>query len=302
MNIVGVGECMIELSQADAGLLRRSFAGDVFNTLYYIERTLREQGRSEHGCAFFSAVGDDPMSAEMRAFISGHGIDVSCLTTVAGRRPGLYMIHLDGAERRFSYWRDTSAAKQMMADREAARERLARADVLYFSGVTLAILPDADRAFFIELLKSMRDLGKVVAFDPNIRPTLWQDRETMRNAITKASAVSTIVLPSFDDERDAFGDQTPQATAARYISNGASMVIVKNGADAIWTLEHGGALNSYHTEIVDNAVDTTGAGDSFNGAFLANYLLSGDVGLSVRAGQRCAASVISVHGALVPSA
>jgi 2-dehydro-3-deoxygluconokinase len=301
MNIIGVGECMIELSQAQDGLLRKSFAGDVFNTLYYAQQALRKRADNQHQCSFFSAVGDDPMSAEMRAFIKGHGVDVSTLLTIQGRRSGLYMIHLDGAERSFSYWRDASAARSMMVDRAAATQALQQADVIYFSGITLGILSDVDRGFFIQFLIEARGAGKTVVFDPNIRPALWPDRDVMRNAIKDASAAASLVLPSFDDEHSAFGDETPEVTARRYANYGASIVIVKNGADEILTLTEAGRLETHPTEPVDDVVDTTGAGDSFNGAFLAEYLHSSDIGASINAGQKCAALVISVHGALVPN-
>ena len=70
-NLMGIGECMVELSPTGDGTLRQSFAGDVLNTLWYA----RAHAGAETGVQFLSAIGTDPVSGEMLAFIEGGGID-----------------------------------------------------------------------------------------------------------------------------------------------------------------------------------------------------------------------------------
>jgi len=274
-NLVGIGECMVELSQADGGLMRKSFAGDVFNSLWYARAALAE----DWSVGFLSAVGTDPTSDEMVSFIEAAGISCAPMRRLPARRPGLYMIHLDGAERSFSYWRDTSAARLLAEDPAHLDKVLGAADVIYLSGITLA-------------------RGCFVAFDPNIRPALWRSSDHLQATIGKTASVSSLVFPSFDDEQAAFGDASPQATLDRYRGYGAEQVVVKNGAgDVLCHL--GGETQLYDTPPVAAPVDTTGAGDSFNGAYLASYLQHEDGAQAVRAGQACAAQVICHHGALV---
>ena len=82
---------------------------------------------------------------------------------------------------------------------------MATADVLYFSGITLAILaPQAQRNLLLSLAHA-RQSGRTIVFDPNIRPKLWRDREVMCKTIMAAAGVSDWVLPSFDDEQTFFG-------------------------------------------------------------------------------------------------
>ncbi len=291
---VGIGECMVELSQTDAGLLRKSFAGDVFNTLWYARAGLGDSWITR----FSSAVGTDPVSAEMLAFMENAGIDTSGIQRLEGKRPGLYMIHLDAGERSFSYWRETSAARSLAADRTKLADTMDAASAIYFSGITLAILPEADALSLIDCLKDARSQGKIVAFDSNIRPALWDSPEKMKNLLQLAAAASTVCLPSCDDEKNAFGDTSGHVVIERYAKAGADMIVLKDGSGDV-LVQSGDDLVNYSTSHIANPVDTTGAGDSFNGAFLAEFVQSGHIARSVQAGQQCAARVIQHHGALV---
>lgn len=292
-TLTGIGECMIELSSQGDDLLRKSFAGDVFNSLYYARKALG----TDWTVGFYSGLGTDAQSDEMLSFLNNANIETNHILRVPERSPGLYMIHLDGAERSFSYWRDTSAARLLASDQARLRKVIQSANAIYLSGITLAILPDDDVAFLISQLRDAREAGKTVAFDPNIRPKLWSSPEHLKSTITKAGEASSIILPSFDDEVAAFGDVTPQDTINRYQS-GNQLVVVKNGSGGVLASKDEETIQ-LPTEPVETPVDTTGAGDSFNGAFLASYLQTNDVETSIKAGQSCAAHVICHHGAII---
>lgn len=291
---VGIGECMVELAQAESGLLRKSFAGDVFNTLWYARAALDNSWTTR----FMSAVGTDAVSSEMLGFFESAGIDCSAIQRLENKRPGLYMIHLDDGERSFSYWRETSAARLLAANRQKLAETIETASAIYFSGITLAILPEDDALALIDCLKNARSQGKIVAFDSNIRPALWQDREQMRTLMHLAAGTSTICLPSCDDECQAFGDSSSEAVLTRYAAAGADTVVLKDGSGDV-LVKSGEGVSRYRTGHIADPVDTTGAGDSFNGAFLAEFVQTNNIAKAVEAGQKCAATVIQHHGALV---
>lgn len=291
---VGVGECMVELAQADNGLLRKSFAGDVFNTLWYARAGLDDSWTTR----FMSAVGTDIVSGEMLNFFESAGIDCSAIQRLEDRRPGLYMIHLDEGERSFSYWRETSAARLLAADRDKLTETIETASAVYFSGITLAILPEDDAVALIDCLKSARSQGKTIAFDSNIRPALWQTPEQMKRLMHLAAGASTICLPSCDDEQRSFGDATGEDILARYAAAGTDIIVLKDGSGDV-VVKSGDGVSRYRTNHIAHPVDTTGAGDSFNGAFLAAFVQTNNIAKSVAAGQKCAAQVIQHHGALV---
>lgn len=294
-SILGIGECMVELSSAGAGLWRQGFSGDVFNTLWYA----RAQARHDVKVAFHTALGTDPLSDQLLEFGQSAGIDCTNIPRFEDRKPGLYSIHLDGAERSFTYWRDTSAARMMMRQPETLWSKIEAAEMIYFSGITLAILPDEDCQLLLNNLQARKKKTSAIVFDPNIRLHLWQDKDRMRSVISQAASLSDIVLPSFDDETAAFGDRNPKETVQRYRGLGAEHVVVKNGSAETVHLQ-ADTMTSFAVARVDDVIDTTAAGDSFNGAYIAALLGGLCVADAIQAAQRCAGQVIKHKGALVP--
>ncbi len=293
-TILSIGECMIELSDAGNGLARKSFAGDTFNTAWYLQLCLKGKSR----VSYYTALGQDRVSEDMLAFMHSTGIDTGHIRRIPGRMPGLYMIHLDRGERSFSYWRENSAARCLADDADHLRAAIEASGVLYFSGITMAILsPDARETLLAELRRA-KAAGKTIAFDPNLRPRLWTDADTMRRTISDAARAATLVLPGFDDEAQNFGDTSHEDTASRYTALGAKMVIVKDGPNGVSVMTDG-QMHHFETRKVDTIVDTTSAGDSFNGAFLSRWLQGETLETSVSFANFVAAGVIGHHGALI---
>ncbi|MEG4645751.1 sugar kinase [Paracoccus sp. APAP_BH8] len=294
-RVLSIGECMVEMAPAAGeGHYRMSFAGDSFNTAWYLRRLLP----SGWAVDYFTAIGTDALSRRMAEFMAAAGIGCAHLQRLPGEGVGLYMIQLERGERSFSYWRSTSAARRMLTEESRLRDALRDTSLAYFSGITLGILLPEDRVRLLELLREARAAGTLVAFDPNLRPTIWPDADEMREAIMAAAAIADIVLPSFEDEAAHFGDASPEATAARYRDAGTGMVVVKNGAGDILTVSDDG-LARHPAKHVSEIVDTTAAGDSFNAGFLARYLQGAPIAECVRAGAMVAARVIGAKGALV---
>lgn len=283
---------MIEFSQAEGGLWRQGFAGDTLNTAWYARACLP----ADASVAYFSATGRDALSDAMIAFMDDAGINTSFIIRHPTRTPGLYIIKLTDGERSFIYWRENAAARVLADDREPLALACGQADWLYVTGITLAILtPDGREA----LLSILADSGRRVVFDPNLRPRLWENAKDMRDWVMRAAAQADVVLPSFDDEAVAFGDADPAATAARYAAAGAGEVVVKNAGGPMVAIAGGEILALSHSKR-RQPVDSTGAGDSFNGAYIAARMQDLDIVRSTTCGQNLARRVIGHRGALMP--
>ena len=292
---LSVGECMIEFARtADSASWLRNFAGDTFNTAWYFHH----MSGADWDTAYYTAVGDDLVSNEMCAFMEEAGIDTSRVSRIPGKSPGLYTIDLDNGERSFCYWRENSAAKQLASDPERLKTVFDSATEIYFSGITLAILSNADRQVLITALGDARENGKSVSFDPNIRPKLWADEAEMKEWTEQAASVSSRAFPTFPDEADLFGDADLEGAAARYESYGVDEIVVKDGADPC-LVRHNGQSVSVPAVFVETLVDTTGAGDSFNGAYLAARSAGAPLEDACRAAHDLAAEVVSSFGALM---
>jgi 2-dehydro-3-deoxygluconokinase len=296
-RLLSIGECMIELASLGGDMFRKGFAGDTFNTAWYARAFMPE----DWSVAYFTALGDDEASNDMESFIESAGVETSFIRRIPGLSPGLYMIHLKDGERSFSYWRTNSAARRLADDDAALDEAIAASDIVYFSGITLAILSPDARVRLIERMTKARAAGKLVAFDPNLRPRLWASLDEMRESITEGARVASLVLPGFDDEATHFGDANVAATIDRYRALGVDMVLVKDGAKGA-TIAGSGSQLRVPAAAVETVVDTTSAGDSFNGGYLAR-LAAGDAPKdAARFAARLAAGVIGHRGALIPRA
>jgi 2-dehydro-3-deoxygluconokinase len=291
---LSIGECMIELASLGGDTMRKGFAGDTFNTAWYAHAFLPESWKT----AYFTALGDDRASAEMAEFMEGAGIETRHIRRIPGKGPGLYMIHLDKGERSFSYWRSASAARSLADDAAALAAAMDEAEIIYFSGITLAILPTEGRATLLRLAAEQKAKGKIVAFDPNLRPRLWTSAEEMRTVVSDGAKAASIVMPGFDDEAVHFGDASVDVTVERYRALGAGTVIVKDGAKGATI---GDANGTIHVPALttERIVDTTSAGDSFNGGYLA-CIARGDAPRDAAAfAARVASAVIGHPGALI---
>lgn len=298
MHLVAIGECMVELAPAGDALFAMGFAGDTFNTAWYMRRLLPAAAR----VSYLSAVGKDALSDRMVDFMAAEGIAVDHVQRVPGRSVGLYLIQVTDGERSFAYWRSCSAARLLAEDPARLDLALAGADLIYLSGITLAILGADARSRLSAALARARAAGSKVAFDPNIRPALWSDPATMLQSISGMAAGADIVLPSYDDEARHFGDPDPVATAQRYAGNGAALVVVKDGPKPVVTWQAGRSDRHPVPVLTMPVVDTTAAGDSFNAGFLASYLSGENLGNAVAAGTSVAGRVIAGPGALVRDA
>lgn len=292
---LAIGEAMVELSQAEGGLWRMGYAGDTLNTAWYVRACLSSDWR----VSFFTRLGTDPFSERMLEFLGSNDIDTQFIARDAERTVGLYSIELHDGERSFSYWRGQSAARRLADDEAALEAAIDAAAVVYFSGITLAILEPDRRTALLRLVGKARTAGKLTVFDPNIRPRLWENVETMRACLSSAAATAAIALPSFDDEASVFGDADIEDCAGRWLRNGAGEVVVKNGGGPIAVAATEGAIRRMSFDSV-KPVDSTGAGDSFNGGYLAARLGGASPEEAAKQGHAVAARVVRHPGALVP--
>lgn len=294
MRLLAIGECMAELAPAGTpGDFQLGFAGDTFNTAWYLARCAPHIQVS-----FLTSVGDDAISDQMNAFMGQSGINNRSVQVSPGKTVGLYLISLNQGERSFSYWRGQSAAKSLADDSAALNRAMGGSDLIYFSGITLAILSSRGRANLLAALQQARNGGKTIAFDPNLRPRLWASDSEMTETIMQGAQVSDIVLPSFEDEADWFNDASPEATAERYLAAGAITAIVKNGAAPVFYAE--GTTRS-QVDIMPLAapLDTTAAGDSFNAGIFACHSAGGTLTDGIAYASALSRIVVQHRGALV---
>lgn len=298
MRVIAIGECMVELREAGEGRYARGFAGDAYNTAVYLKRTAPAVG-----VAFLTATGEGELSRAMRSAWADEGIDAALAYVAPGLEPGLYMIELDGrGERAFHYWRSTSAARRWLRQLEAdgGADLLAGADLIFLSGISLAILPAEDRARAIGLLRSLKGRVGKIALDLNVRPALWEGLNEARATLATTMGLADIVRSSREDAELLFAATTPSAQMQALRATGAGEIVLTQDADGCLVMT-GGEVTAIQPPHDVKVVDTTGAGDCFNGVYLARRLIGDGPVAAAQAALAVAALKVGAPGAIVPA-
>jgi 2-dehydro-3-deoxygluconokinase len=294
LTIASIGEPMIELARSALGTLSydRRYGGDTLNTAVYLVRLLKAQDALVQ---YVTRLGDDRLSDWMIEGFESEGIDCRHIARVKDRRPGLYIIDTDArGERSFSYWRGEAPVRQLFENDDLARQ-LGTVDALYTSGITLAVLSDEGRNRLIDLMQRLSKTGRVAAFDTNYRARLWPGPGAAAPWMERAISASTHVLPSSDDLDQIFGKQaTSEDWVGKLVALKVPEIVIKTGGGPVHTRD--GTIDLARDEAPR---DTTGAGDSFNAAYLAGRLTGLTIEESVHKAHALASRVIRFPGAVI---
>lgn len=307
ISIACIGECMVELSPLSTPQhtdntqpgYQQGFAGDTLNTAVYMARLLHHLPASVQ---YVTALGKDSLSQTMLKHWQNEHINCQYVVQLEDKTPGLYMIQTDDAgERSFSYWRSDSAAKQLFSNKglnEETQQRLTEtSDYLYISGISLAILDEPSQQKLFSLLQIAKHNGTRVVFDSNYRPRLWASHAQAQYVHNQALALADIALLTFDDETLLYGDTQPEETLQRCKHIGE--VVVKMGAEGC-LIQQDHEILHVPSETIATVTDTTAAGDSFNGAYLAARLIGLGSTPSAQFAHKVAGTVIQHKGAIIP--
>ncbi len=293
LNLLCIGEAMAELRRTDTGSFDVSFAGDSFNTAVYASRIL-----GDNKVGFCSVIGQDPLSSGLLTLAKEEGLNIDYLQHHPSRNIGVYAVATDErGERSFYYWRDQSAARTLLTHADETKY-IPKAQVIYFSAISLAVMDKAARALLFQTLTQRQNEGCLIAFDSNFRPKLWEDIPTAQHMISKAWEMADIALPSIDDEMALF-DETAEQVIARFTAQKWHSIAIKRG-DKGPLSPHLPTAQHPPFSVAEKVVDTTAAGDSFNAGFLASLTTGQPLPQCLTTAHRLACKAIGVRGALIP--
>jgi len=299
-TLLAIGECMLELTHTGPDTIKKSYAGDTYNALVYANRY-----NSNITTSFFTAIGCDEVSLDMQARWKHENISNEQCITTPEYTIGIYSISTDKhGERSFSYWRKGSAATHMMTLKPINElvTMCSHTDIVFFSGITLGILSDNDKALLLEFLIQLRQKGCKIAFDPNYRSAMWTSKEHAIYWLEQSYKNSDIVMPGIEEHEALYGHTTYQEIADYCQTLNAKEVVIKCGKDGTYGFEKNQQVAHQVFEAAPIQVDSTAAGDSFAGTYLAARLSGHDVEQSIKSACFVAGKVVQHKGAILSQA
>lgn len=256
-DILCLGEPMLEFNQQKDGTYLPGHGGDTSNAAIAAARQGAKVGYVTH-------IGADAFGTSFMELWEQEGINTETVRQVTTAHTGIYFVTHGADGHDFSYFRSGSAASLMTPD-DLPVAALQAAKILHVSGISQAISNSAADTVF-EAIRIVRAAGGQVSYDTNLRLKLWP-LDRARAVIHAAVAQSDIVLPGLDDAELLTGHADPDAIVDTYLNLGAKIVALTLGPDG--TLVATPDARQHVSGRKVDAVDATGAGDTFDGAFLA---------------------------------
>lgn len=214
--------------------------------------------------AFIGKVGNDMHGEFLIETLNDCGVDTNYMIKDNDHFTTLAFVKLDkNGDRTFSFSRKKSA-DTMLSDQDIDFDAIKNTTVLHFG--SLSFTDEPSKSTTLECIKTARDNGVIISYDPNYRPLLWKNVETAVLEMCSVLDLVDIIKISDNELKLICNTENPYEAAEFLHSKGIKIVLITLGKD--------GALVSYNnkTKLIPAAdvevVDTTGAGDSFLGGFL----------------------------------
>lgn len=261
LDVITPGESMALLVAAQPGPLEtitqfeRRLAGAETNVAIGLARLGLK-------VAWVSRVGADSFGRYVRGAVAAEGVDCRHVTEDPARSTGFMLKGRrdDGGDPAIDYYRRHSAASAL-SPADLGETVLLRARHLHATGILPALSPTT-LALTGQAMRRMREAGRTVSFDPNLRPRLWPGAQVMVDTLNHLASLADWVLPGLAEGRQLTGCERPADIAAFYLQRGVRGVFIKLGEEGavVFTADAGQHLPGV---TVPHVVDTVGAGDGF---------------------------------------
>ena len=293
INVCSIGEAMIEISNIKNSLYNQSFAGDTLNFCNYLDK-------KKLNAFFLSAIGKSEINQSLLDFVKSKKISTKYIKQINQFEIGLYLIkNKDNGEKQFFYWRDESAAKHYFNNIDFLNlyKELKNFDYIYFSGITLSIIHISKLNNFIKLLKLLKRKKIKIVFDFNIRPSRWNKKNLniFLDSVLKFVDICFLSGEDMNYWKNKNNIKSYEQIVRKYKLKHS---IFRKNAKFTYVF-----LNKtryvFKNKLLKTVVDTSGAGDGFNAAYLSNFIVNNDPVLALKAGSSLGSKIVMKKGAIV---
>ena len=267
LDVLCLGEPLLEFNQIKEGNKKTyssGYGGDTSNTAISIAR----QGMS---VGFISKVGKDQFGWELLELWKREKVDYSHVSIHPEAPTGIYFVTHDADGHHFTYYRSGSAACQM-TPLDLPKDDLSQTRILHLSAITQAISVSSCETAFAAIFQARKN-GVKVSYDTNLRLKLWS-LDRARDVINRTVPMCDVIMPSLEEATLLTGLVDPEEITDYFFELGAKLVVLKQGSHGARVSDGKENLNIPGHKV--KAIDATGAGDTFDGAFLSEWIRKDD--------------------------
>ncbi|WP_073508368.1 sugar kinase [Streptobacillus notomytis] len=221
-------------------------------------------------CEYLTRLGNDPFGERIQDFLKKENIGMKYIEIDNENRTGLQLkSKVENGDPLTYYFRKGSAASKICKE-NIEKIDIDEFDLIHITGIPLA-LNDNLREAIIHLMERARDKGKYITFDPNLRPTIWENEEIMIKVINDVSKKADLILPGINEARILLKKYDIDEIVKEYKNMGINNIVIKEGEKGshYYNKEHHYFMPCFK---VNEVVDTVGAGDGFAVGIISGIL------------------------------
>ncbi|HEX8834013.1 MAG TPA: PfkB family carbohydrate kinase [Abditibacteriaceae bacterium] len=252
--------------------------------------------------SFVGQVGDDPYGDWLRGIVEAENVDVSHLLTSRIARTTIAFVatRADG-KKDICFYRNPGA-DALLNSADLRPSLFDGANLFHCGSVSLSQSPCREAQFRAATMAFER--GLLISFDPNWRPSLWENFDEARRLIWQMISLSHIVKVADEEWEFITGTTDLEEGAAKIREAGPRLVVVTRGAEGAYYNSEFGSGEVPGLKV--NAIDTLGAGDAFVAGLLSEVLhaasfdefLTNNLDGAVRFANACGAFATQTAGAI----
>lgn len=227
--------------------------------------------RLNYEVEFVSKLGEDLLGKSIENFLKNEDLKTNFVTFDKNHITALQMKNkVEKGDPEVEYFRKNSAFTTLSIE-DVDNIDFSEVRLFHVTGIPPAVSLSA-RESIRYLIQKARENNCYITFDPNLRPSLWENKETMISVINEIAGHADLVLPGISEGELLTGSADPQDIADFYLSKGVKSVIIKNGADGAVIAEQNKEIEYVPGFKVDKVIDTVGAGDGFAVGIISGLL------------------------------
>lgn len=218
--------------------------------------------------SFIGQVGTDMHGVFLRKTLQNEGIDTSALIEDGEYFTTLAFVAIDeNGERQFSFARKPGADTRLRKE-ELDKNLISDCKIFHFGSLSLTDEPAKEAT--LEAVAIAKRAGALISYDPNYRPSLWQSQSDAVKEMKAVIPLADVMKVSDEESLLLTGAENYEKAADDLLSMGLKLVAITLGNKGVLvaTTDRKEIIEAFRVD----AVDTTGAGDSFWGGFLSQFL------------------------------
>jgi len=280
-NIISLGELLVEIMRTEVdvphGRIGSYYKGPFPSgaPAIFIDSATRMSKSFNLTTGFIGVVGNDEFGEGVLKKLQSDGVDISKIRIDNSRTTGIAFnqYNSDGS-RKFIF---AVGAAGQTSPNNIDEEYFSNVKVLHIMGSSLSISESSRESCYkaIELAKSLNPQA-IISFDPNLRPEML-DIKTIIEISKPVLDKATILFPSGEEAEILAGVKGEKKACRKLLKKGLKLVVLKQGKEGCSIFSSGLVDEIRVPGFEVEEIDPTGAGDSFDGAFIVGYLAGWDL-------------------------